>query len=50
VFGALGAEAHLGPGAFLFEVSLTWAKLDGYVLRDTSMGALSMTIGYRVFI
>jgi hypothetical protein len=49
-FGTLGAELYLGPGALLVEASLAWAKLDGYVLRNTSMGALGLSIGYRLFI
>lgn len=50
VFGALGAELHMGPGAALFEFSMTWAKIDGYVLRDTSAGALAVGLGYRLFL
>ena len=50
VFGALGAELYLGPGAALIELSLTWARIDGYVLRDTSAGALGIGIGYRLFL
>ncbi len=49
-FGALGAELHFGPGAVLCEVSLAWVKLDGYVLRDTSAGALGLALGYRLFL
>jgi Outer membrane protein beta-barrel domain len=50
LFGALGAELHLDPGAVLFEVSMTWAHVDGYVLRDTSAGALAVALGYRLFL
>jgi hypothetical protein len=50
VFGALGAELHVGPGAVLLEASLAWAKLDGYVLRNTSAGALGVALGYRIFL
>jgi hypothetical protein len=50
LFGALGAELHFGPGAVLFELSMTWAHVDGYVLRDTSAGALGMAVGYRAFL
>jgi hypothetical protein len=50
VWGALGTEFHFGPGALLLEVSLAWAKIDGYVLRDTSAGALGGSIGYRLFL
>jgi hypothetical protein len=49
VFGALGAELFLGPGAALIELSMTWAKIDGYVLRDTSAGSLALAVGYRLF-
>lgn len=49
-YGALGAELHLGPGAVLLEVSMGWAKVDGYVLRDTSVGALGLSLGYRLFL
>jgi hypothetical protein len=50
LFGALGAELLLGPGAALFELSMTWAHVDGYVLRDTSAGALAVAVGYRLFL
>jgi hypothetical protein len=50
LFGALGAELHFGPGAALIELSMTWAHVDGYVLRDTSAGALGAAVGYRVFL
>lgn len=50
VFGALGAELFIGPGAALFELSMTWASVDGYVLRDTSAGSLGVSVGYRFFL
>jgi hypothetical protein len=50
VFGALGAELFLGPGAALIELSMTWAQIDGYVLRDTSAGSLALAVGYRLFL
>jgi hypothetical protein len=50
LFGALGAELHFGPGAALLELSLAWARIDNYVLRDTSVGALSISLGYRIFL
>ena len=50
LFGALGAELHFGPGAALLEVSMAWAHIDNYVLRDTSVGALAVSLGYRVFL
>lgn len=50
IFGALGAELCLGPGAALIELSMTWARVNGYVLRDTSAGSLGIGIGYRLFL
>jgi hypothetical protein len=50
LFGALGAELHFGPGAVLIELSMTWARINGYVLRDTSAGALGIGVGYRLFL
>ncbi len=50
VFGAVGGEFYLGPGALLVELSMAWAKLDGYVMRNTSMGAMGASLGYRIFI
>lgn len=50
LYGALGAELHFGPGAVLLELSLAWASIDNYVLRDTSVGALGVALGYRVFL
>ena len=48
VFAALGTELHIGPGAALIELSMTWASVDGYVLRDTSAGSLGASVGYRI--
>lgn len=48
--GALGAELQLGPGAALLELSLGWAHVNGYILRDTSVGALGIGVGYRLFL
>jgi len=28
---------------------MTWARIDGYVLRDTSAGSLGIGLGYRLF-
>ena len=50
LFAALGTELHFGPGAALIELSITWARLDGYVLRDTSAAALGLSVGYRIFL
>jgi len=50
VFGALGAELHIGPGAILLELQTGYAKIDGFVLRDTSAGSLNVALGYRLFL
>jgi hypothetical protein len=49
-YAGLGVELHFGPGAVLLEASLGWAKIDGYVLRDTSAGAIGLSLGYRLFL
>lgn len=43
-----GGEFFLGPGAILAELSFGWAQLDGFVMRDTNLGALNLTVGYRL--
>jgi hypothetical protein len=51
-FGLLllgGAELFVGPGALLAELQLGWGPLDTYVLRDTNLGALALSLGYRLF-
>lgn len=45
-----GIDIFLGPGALLAELSFGWAKLDGFVMRDTNLGALSLAVGYRVML
>jgi len=45
-----GIDVFVGPGALLAELSFGWAKLDGFVMRDTNMGALSLAVGYRVML
>lgn len=49
-YGALGGELHFGPGAVLLEVQTGYAGVDGFVLRDTNVGALNVAVGYRLFI
>jgi hypothetical protein len=49
-YGALGGELHFGPGAVLLEVQTGYASVDGFVLRDTNVGALNVAVGYRLFI
>lgn len=50
VFGAVGAELHLGRGALALETSIAWAKLNTQLLPHTSAGALGLTLGYRLFL
>jgi hypothetical protein len=49
-YGALGGEVHFGPGAALLEAQLTYAGIDGFVMRDTNAGALNLALGYRLFL
>jgi hypothetical protein len=44
-----GVDYLLGPGALLAELQLSYAPVDGFVLRDTNVAGLSLAIGYRVF-
>ena len=46
---ALGTEMALGPGAALLELGMGYARIDGYVLRDTNAGAMTVAVGYRLF-
>jgi hypothetical protein len=34
----------------LVELSTSWAAIDGYVLRNTGVGALGLALGYRLFL
>jgi hypothetical protein len=45
-----GLEAFVGPGALLGELSFGWSAVDGYILRETNVGALSLAVGYRVML
>ncbi|MEN9579510.1 MAG: hypothetical protein RJA70_2519, partial [Pseudomonadota bacterium] len=49
-FGALGGELHLGPGAALLELQASSASIDQFMLRNTNAGALSVSLGYRIFL
>jgi hypothetical protein len=52
-FGLLllgGLDVFVGPGALLGELSFGWAAIDGYVVRDASLGSLSLAVGYRVML
>ncbi len=50
LYGALGCDVFLGPGSAFVEVQVAHAKLDGYVMRDTNVGALNLALGYRLFL
>jgi hypothetical protein len=45
-----GVEIFAGPGALLAELSFGWASVNSFVLRDTNLGALQLTLGYRLVI
>ena len=45
-----GVDVFVGPGALLAELSFGWAPVDAYILRDTDLGALSLSVGYRVIL
>lgn len=45
-----GAELYLGPGALLAELSFGWASVNGFVLRNTNLGALNLAVGYRLML
>ncbi|MFW6052174.1 MAG: hypothetical protein ACODAU_13430 [Myxococcota bacterium] len=48
--GLLGGELQLGPGAALLEVSFGWSDLPHRITGDTSTGALSVLLGYRLML
>lgn len=48
-YGALGGDVFLGPGSVFLEVQAVYASLDGFVMRDTRVGALNLAVGYRFF-
>ncbi len=49
-YGALGCDIFLGPGAVLAELQIAYAGLDGYVMRNTNVGALNLAVGYRLML
>jgi hypothetical protein len=49
-YGALGCDFFLGPGSLFAELQLAYASLDGYVMRDTSVGAMNLAAGYRLML
>jgi hypothetical protein len=50
MFGSLGVDVFLGPGAVLGELQLAYAPHDALALRDTSLGGLQFYLGYRFMI
>jgi hypothetical protein len=50
LFGSIGLDVFLGPGAMLAELQLAYAPHDTLVLRDTNLGGLQFFLGYRVMI
>lgn len=49
-YGAIGGDFFLGPGSAFLETQFSYAGLDGYIMRDTNVGALNLALGYRLFI
>lgn len=47
---AAGADFFLGPGALLAELQLSYAPIDGFVLRKTNASSLCLAIGYRLML
>lgn len=45
-----GVDFRLGPGALMAELQFGWAHVDGFVLRDTNLGALQLLVGYRAML
>lgn len=50
LYGALGVELVLGPGAAFFQVGLAWSDLNGRVTGDSNTGNLSPALGYRLML
>ena len=50
MFGSLGIDVFLGPGAVLAELQLAYAPHDALALRDTNLGGLQFYLGYRFMI
>ena len=49
-YAALGVDFFVGPGAILAEVQMGYAALDGFVMRNTNVGALNLAVGYRLML
>jgi hypothetical protein len=49
-YGAVGADAFVGPGSIFLEGQFVYASLDGFVMRDTNVGAINLAVGYRLFL
>lgn len=50
VFGVVGGEYVLGPGAIFLDVDLGYAKLPHQITGDASTGNLAALVGYRFFL
>jgi hypothetical protein len=46
----LGVDYLLGPGRLFVEAQLFWAPIDHRSTGDSSVGAISAELGYRLFI
>jgi hypothetical protein len=46
----LGAEFRLGPGSIFGSVLMEYGGLDHTATGDTNTGAISLTLGYRLFL
>jgi hypothetical protein len=49
-YSALGGDVFVGPGSVFLEAQVVYASLDGFVMRDTNVGALNLAVGYRLFL
>ncbi|MBN1945739.1 MAG: hypothetical protein JW797_08675 [Bradymonadales bacterium] len=50
IYGALGIELVLGPGAAFFQLGIAWSDLDGRITGDSNTGNLSPALGYRLML
>jgi len=45
-----GVDVFVGPGALLAELSFGFTQVDSYIVRDTNLDTLSLSVGYRVML
>ncbi len=50
MYGALGGELYLGPGAVLLEMQWSRAHVEQYIMRNTNVSTLNAALGYRIFL